>query len=170
MVCWVTHTELVSEGSVCLLRPGVEWWNGGKLVWLLSGLRYLPLPVGGSGPDIDADRQEMIPELPCLWTVWCLWLWGSWQEGAGANRTDIGIPKGNSEIDACSGVGIRHPHILGWVLSGKHCEYRSPSEPLVQTQIGIWLWILQQARPGFRECLCSFLFGSFNHETLCLPS
>ena len=42
------RTELVSRGWVCLLWPGVEWWNGGKLIWLLSGLRYLLLPLGGS--------------------------------------------------------------------------------------------------------------------------
>ena len=56
------------------------------------------------GPDIDVDREEMMQEqIWLLMTILnCLVIVAGkdLDRMVGANRTDIGIPMGNSEIDA----------------------------------------------------------------------
>ena len=117
------RTEFLSRGWVCLLWPGVEWWNGGKLIWLLSCLRYLLLPLGGG------SVVQILEGLRCITDHTC------------KQDCDLGLCK--FHVSHWTGIGI---HTF-WAQASfvRHMLWEwSPSYPSVQTLIGIWLLIVQQ--------------------------
>ena len=89
---WAWECPVPSRQLQVLLRPDTVRY----------GVHSAILRDGG--PDIDVDRQEMMQEQ--LWLLMtrlnCLVIVAGkdLDRMVGANRTDIGIPMGNSEIDA----------------------------------------------------------------------
>ena len=148
----ILQRVVVGVRGISLLAPArggmVKWWKAG-LVTVRS--RNLLLPLGGS------SGVQILEGLRCITDHTC---------------------KQGCDLELCK-LHVSHRTEAGihtfWADTGKLCLARAVRMDLLHSP---WCKHRKEYGSGFcrrpgqdsRECFCSFLLGSFNHETLCPPS